>query len=261
MTGQLAKWSSRRVVEGVEHSDSDFSIDQLTSRRLDGFAMRIYDITRPISSGMPVYPGDPEVAVRVWLATARGDPVNVAVLTLGSHTGTHVDAPRHLRDDGLGLDRLPLDLLIGPAIVADVGAARRIDAAILRQTPALDLGAPPRLLLRAGRAASGPGGPEHPSLTEDAARLLLETDIRLLGVEAVSVDPPSALDLPVHRLLLGAGVILVENLDLSAVPAGEYELLCLPLAIRDGDGAPARAVLRGRDGGARRPGRRGGRAR
>jgi arylformamidase len=223
--------------------------------------MRIYDITRPIYPGMPVYPGDPEVAIRPWLGVARGDGVNVAILTLGSHTGTHVDAPRHVSDAGLSLDRLSLDLLIGPAIVADVGPARRIDAVVLRQTPALDLGAPPRLLLRAGAPAPAGDAAPHPSLTEDAARLLLETDIRLVGVEAPSVDPPSAQDLLVHRLLLEAGVIIVENLDLSAVPAGEYELVCLPLAIRNGDGAPARAALLAPDGTPRRRGHRAGRAR
>jgi arylformamidase len=103
------------------------------------------------------------------------------------------------------------------------------------------------LLLRTPREPATPV-PRHPTLTEGAARLLLGADVRLLGVEAPSVDAPSATGLPVHHLLLGAGVIIVENLDLSAVPHGDYELICLPLRVRDGDGAPARAVLIAPDG-------------
>jgi arylformamidase len=209
--------------------------------------MRMYDITQPIWHGMPVYPGDPAVEIQPWLDLERGDPVNVARLALGSHTGTHLDAPRHVTGGAPGVDRLALDVLVGPALVADVGAASPIDATTLRTAAGLCPGRCRRLLLRTPREPAAPV-PRHPTLTEGAARLLLEFDVRLLGVEAPSVDAPSATGLPVHRLLLGAGVILVENLDLSAVPPGDYELICLPLPIREGDGAPARAVLIAPDG-------------
>ncbi|MFB3817563.1 MAG: cyclase family protein [Candidatus Methylomirabilales bacterium] len=219
--------------------------------------MRIFDISRPLRAGMPVYPGDPEYAVQPWLSVSRGDPVNVSVLTLGSHTGTHLDAPRHLRDAGAGVDALPLEALLGPALVVDLGRVPCIDAPLLRRTALLDLGGHARLLLRTRALAGGSAGLEHPGLTPDAAALLVEAEVRLLGIEGLSVDPPGASDLAAHRLLLGAGVIIAEGLDLSAVPAGEYELACLPLRLCDGDGAPARAVLVAPDG-ARRPARRAG---
>lgn len=217
--------------------------------------MRIFDITRPVRPGMPVYPGDPEYTARPWLSVSRGDPVNVSVLTLGSHTGTHLDAPRHLQDAGPGVDALPLDALLGPALVVDLGRVPCIDAPLLRRTALLDLGGHARLLLRT--RALGPERLEHPSLTPDAGQLLVEAEVRLLGIEGFSVDPPDAADLAVHRLLLGAGVIIAEGLDLSAVPAGEYELACLPLRLCEGDGAPARVVLLAPDG-AGRPARRAG---
>jgi arylformamidase len=214
--------------------------------------MRIYDITHPIRSGMPVYPGDPVVEVQPWLHLTRGDPVNVARLALGSHTGTHVDAPRHVSGDGPGVDRLALDVLVGPALVAEIGAVPRIGAAALRAVAGIRPGRCRRLLLRTARESVAPV-PAHPTLTEGAARVLLDAGVRLLGVEASSVDAAPATGLPVHHLLLGAGVIIVESLDLSAVPPGGYELVCLPLPIRDGDGAPARAVLIAPDGRRRSP--------
>jgi arylformamidase len=223
--------------------------------------MRIYDVTRPLRAGMPVYPGDPECAVRPWLSVGRGDPVNVSVLTLGSHTGTHLDAPRHLQDAAAGVEALPLDALLGPALVVDLGRVPCIDAPLLRRTALLDLGGHARLLLRTRALTAGAEGLEHPCLTPDAAELLVEAEVRLLGIEGLSVDPPNADDLAVHRRLLGAGVIIAEGLDLSGVPAGEYELACLPLRLCEGDGAPARVVLVA-PGGVRRPARRtGGRRR
>jgi len=203
--------------------------------------MRFLDITTPIRSGMPVYPGDPPVAVAPHLAVSRGDPVNVSTLTLGSHTGTHLDAPRHLGAEGAAVDELPLALLLGPALVMDLGPVPAIEADALARSGRLDLGDLPRLLLKT--APAGSGASEHPPLTEDAARLLLDADVRLVGIEGLSVDAPSATELPVHRLLLGAGVLILEGLDLSAVAPGEYELVCLPLKLHGGDGAPVRAAL------------------
>jgi len=188
---------------------------------------------------MPVYPGDPEFVVRPWLAIRRGDPVNVARLSLGSHTGTHVDAPRHLQDGGAGVEGLPLEALLGPARVVDLGPVAGIDAGLLRRHGPGGLS---RLLLRTSPPPGGAGA-EHPGLTEDAAQLLVASGVLLLGVEGPSVDPPGASDLRVHRRLLGAGVVVVEGLDLSEVPAGAYWLVCLPLKLQDGDGAPARVVL------------------
>jgi len=214
--------------------------------------MRMYDITRPIHHAMPVYEGDPEVSIQPWLSTIRGAPANVSRLSLSSHTGTHVDAPAHLREGALGVDQLPLDVLIGPACLFHL-ATSSIDATSLR---GLELTAYRRVLFKC--RTTDPESQATPRrdfdwLMEDAARLLVDSGVRLVGVDALSVDSPQSSSLPVHHVLLNAGVVILEGLDLSAVPPGDYELLCLPLKIQHGDGAPARVVLRDMTGEARDP--------
>jgi arylformamidase len=207
-----------------------------------GHCMRYYDVTRPIHPGMSVYPSDPSVAVRRVSSIAAGAPANVSELRLGSHTGTHVDPPLHFRDGTPGVDELPLDLLIGPAYLYDLAVGDRIDVPHLA---GLDLALFPRVLFKTCRAndPSSVGA----GLTAQAARTLLAAGVRLVGLDSSSADPPSADDFPAHRILLSAGVIILEGLDLSLVPPGTYELLCLPLKIRAGDGAPARVALRASD--------------
>jgi arylformamidase len=202
-----------------------------------------YDVTRPIYAGMPVYDGDPEVVITPRFRIAAGDPVNVALLSFGSHTGTHVDAPRHFRDGAAGLDALALDALVGPARVCEPEPTPQIDAAHLR---AQDLSGVHRVLLKTPNSVRWRAEgffPDYTSLTPAAARLLVEAGIRLVGVDGPSVDPFGAADAPAHHILLDAGVVILEGLDLSAVPPGAYRLLCLPLKIREGDGAPARVLL------------------
>ena len=209
--------------------------------------MRIFDITLPIYPGMPVYEGDPEVSIRTWLSLEGGGAANVSLLRLGSHTGTHVDAPLHFRSDAPGVDRLPLDVLIGPARVYALGAADHIDVNSLR---GVDLGACPRVLFKtrnSARRREGRSSPDFVALAGDGACRLVEAGVQLVGLDGPSADPFSSTDFPVHHTLLDAGIIIVEGLDLYAVPPGDYELLCLPLKIRGGDGAPARVVLRERE--------------
>ncbi len=196
----------------------------------------LYDVTLPIRSGMAGYEGDPPVQIASHLSLASGDPVNVAALTLGSHAGTHVDAPRHLLQDGTGVDALSLSALVGPARVVDcVGVSRITPAQLAPESLATG-----RVLFKTCRASGDSAGTLSPELAERC----IQAGVRLVGVDGLSVDPGEAHDFPVHRLLLEAGVIILEGLDLSAVPAGLYELFCLPLKIQDGDGAPARVVLR-----------------
>lgn len=208
--------------------------------------MRLYDLTIPIADGMPVYPGDPAVSIRPHLALARGEPANVSRLSLGSHTGTHLDAPRHFLEGAGGVDRIPLELLLGPALVAALPAADQVDSASLA---GIDLAACPRLLLKTRNSAlPAPERlrPGYAALTAEAARLLVGAGIRLIGLDGPSADPADSQDFPAHRALLEAGVVILEGLELAAVPPGGYELLCLPLPLRDGDGAPARVILRSR---------------
>jgi arylformamidase len=208
--------------------------------------MRIYDVTLPIHSGMPVYEGDPEVSIQKWLSLDGGGAANVSLLQMGSHTGTHVDAPLHFRSAAPGVDRLPLDVLIGPARVYALAAADHIDAISLQ---GMDFGACPRVLFKTRNSArwhEERSATDFVALAGDGARFLVEAGIQLIGLDGPSADPFSSTDFPAHHTLLNAGVVIVEGLDLSAVPPGDYDLLCLPLKIRGGDGAPARVVLRER---------------
>jgi arylformamidase len=203
------------------------------------------DVSVPVRTGMIVYDGDPQVRVERVTEIARGDLANLSRMELGTHTGTHVDAPLHFADGGAGADRLPLDALIGPAVVADaLGAQGDIDAAALAA-----LGLPAgteRLLLRTRngdlweeRAFTR----DYVGVADDAARELVAMGVRLLGIDYLSIAP-SADPAPTHRVLLEAGVVIVEGLDLRKAPPGRYDLVCLPLRLEGADGAPARALLR-----------------
>ena len=203
--------------------------------------MKIYDISLAIYDGMPVYPGDPEVRLETVSSTEEGAGSNLTLLRFSTHTGTHVDAPRHFLEDGLPIDRLPLDILIGPVSVVEVQGNPEITRETLASIP---LRHPSRLLLKANPAPPGETfDTGYISLTEDAARYLVERGVVLVGIDALSIERLNGTG-NVHMVLLERGVVILEGIDLHAVPAGEYELICLPLRIRGGDGAPARAVLR-----------------
>jgi arylformamidase len=192
----------------------------------------IIDISRPIGPDTPVWPGDPPVLVEPVARVAAGDPADVSRLSLGTHTGTHVDPPAHFLPGGATVDALPLDVLVGPAVVADLTMAGPVDEAAL-DALALPAGVE-RVLLKTGRDTG--------SLTPGGARWLVDRRVLLVGADTLSIEPDTE-DYPVHRTLLGADVVIVEALDLSTVTPGSYQLVCLPLRIAGGDGAPARAVL------------------
>lgn len=201
--------------------------------------MRIHDITRPVAAGMPVWPGDPPCRVQ-WAASVADDGVNVAELSLSTHTGTHADAPYHVLGAGARAGELPLDAFVGPTWVADAPAgeigARWIEAHLPAGCE--------RILFCTGawtRDDAFPG--EWPALTPEAAVLLASRGVRLVGTDAPSPDALGAADLPVHRVLLGAGVAIVENLLLDGIEPGEYELMALPLRLAEADASPVRAIL------------------
>jgi arylformamidase len=186
---------------------------------------------------MAVYPGDPEVTLE-RVAAVDPDGYAVARLSLGTHTGTHLDPPAHFLAGGLTVDEAPLDLLIGPARVVSVLGVSGVSAEHL-----LRAGAPgaERVLLRTRDGGGGAAG-AHVHLEPAAAQALLEGGARLVGTDSFSVDPLT--DDAAHRILLGGGAWILERLELAGVPDGEYELLCLPLKVAGGDGAPARVLLR-----------------
>ena len=204
----------------------------------------ILDVSRPIFTGMPIYPRNPPVEIDPAKRIARGDSSNVSLLTLGSHTGTHVDAPLHMDDAGAGDDEVSLDAMIGPAVVIDLADdVRAIGAAHLADR----IGTHTRVLLRSRNsarfAATGVFEEDFSYLAPDGAALLVERGVKLVGVDALSVEQYHAGHHRSHDTLLRAGVAVVEGLALENVAPGEYQLVCLPLRIRGCDGAPARVVL------------------
>jgi arylformamidase len=208
--------------------------------------MVLYDISVSISPSLPCYPGDPPVRISPLPAPAEGEPFRITRLSFGSHTGTHIDAPAHLLADGRAVDEIPLTILIGPCLVVDLtGHDGEINAGLLRKLPLKGA----RRLLFHTRNSSLWEQPdfveEFTALTPAAATCLVELGVQLVGIDYLSVEH-SRTQGEVHRILLAAGVVILEGLNLAGVERGEYELICLPLKISGGDGAPCRAVLRGR---------------
>lgn len=206
---------------------------------------RVYDITVPLSSSLAVWPGDDPVRIERKEIPIRGGAVTVSNLMMGSHAGTHVDAPLHFIPGGVAIDALDPDLLIGRALVVeDFGAgnltSERFDA--LAIPPGVE-----RLLLHTRNSAFWAGSADtfhecFTGISEDGAQWLVRRGVRLVGIDYLSVGPFGD-GAGTHRVLLEAGVVVVEGLNLGGVPAGWYRLACLPLRIAGGDGAPARAVL------------------
>jgi arylformamidase len=204
------------------------------------YAAVIYDLSRPISDGMTVWPGDPPVTV-----TRASEPHEPAVsrLSLGSHVGTHVDPPAHFFPGAATADQLPLDALIGPAWLADVEGGRELTAQDLDAARIPD--GVTRLLLRTvnSRTPADVFDTRFVGLAAGAAAWVLNRDLRLIGIDGPSIEPFDAPGEPVHRALLGAGVVIIEGLALRHAPGGACELICLPLLLAGGDGAPARVVI------------------
>jgi arylformamidase len=203
----------------------------------------IRDISIALREGTPEWPGDTPFACRWASQIAKGESVNVSAVIGSPHVGTHADAPLHVRDGWPGSHELPLDAFLGPAAVVDVSTLSGvIEADALAFDPALQ---GQRLLLRTGRSIAGGQFPaEWPTLSEACVRELLGRGLRLLGVDAPSVDPRESKTLPVHHMLFSGNAYILENLDLRRVPQGSYELIALPQKLMALDAAPVRAVLR-----------------
>jgi len=207
---------------------------------------KIYDVTVPLSASVPTYPGDPRFDIEFTHRLAAGDPYNLTRFSLGAHAGTHVDAPYHFLADGATVDELPLEILMGKARVLEVPVRDRIRREDLE---ALDLRDDLRVLLKtrmSGQLRLPEFQEDFVHLTGDAAVYLAQAGLKLVGIDYLSVDRFGSADFEAHQALLGAGVVIVEGLDLSEVEPGEYDMACLPLRIVGADGAPARVVLRAR---------------
>lgn len=205
--------------------------------------MKIIDISAPLTNGLPTYPGDPEIRIEPALLLEKGDGATVSRITMGDHAGTHLDAPGHHLPGGAALDAVPLSLLMGRALVADLRGVPEIG---VRELESLPLTGEERLLMKTDNSLlwSRPGFQAgYVALSKEGASYLVRSGIRLVGIDYLSIERFGG-DGSVHRTLLENGVVILEGLDLSAVSAGVFELVCLPLRIPGGNGAPARAVLR-----------------
>jgi arylformamidase len=208
---------------------------------------RIFDVSLPIDERLLVWPGDPPIEIEPASRISKGDAANVSQLHLGSHTGTHIDPPFHFIDGAPTIEALPIDALVGEAFVADLtSASSRIGAADL-DSLGIDQNVS-RLLLKTKNSERWAMMPmEFPndftSLGTDGAEWIVERGIRLVGIDFLGIEARGAEGHPTHKTLLQQGVVIVEGLDLSQVDPGTYQLVCLPLRIVGGDGAPARAIL------------------
>ena len=209
----------------------------------------IYDVTVPVGNELPTWPGDPAVEIADWRSLSAGDGASVSVLSFGAHTGTHVDAPAHFIEGAAQVESLPLDVLIGEAQVIEVPDDMGIineEFVIANCTPETT-----RVLFKTRNSAFwSESEPEfHTDFTYldlNAAQRLVEQGIRLVGIDYLSIEKYDSTNHETHLALLSYGVVILEGLNLTDVPAGRYELICLPLRLRTtkGDGAPARVVLR-----------------
>jgi arylformamidase len=202
------------------------------------------DVSVPLRPGMVTFDGDPAVHLERTSALANGAVCNVSRLDFGVHSGTHVDAPAHFIDGAAGIESVPLDVLVGPALVVDASTARgQIDRDAIGRF-AIPEGTE-RVLFRANSALWNEPTfqPTFIALTGDGAEALIELGVRLVGNDYLSIAPfgnPT----PTHRALLDAGVTIVEGLDLRDIEPGWHDFVCLPLLIPGSDGGPARAMLR-----------------
>ena len=206
--------------------------------------MRRWDISMPMFEGMPAFPGDPPFSSALVRRLSAGEPYDLSRLTLGSHAGTHLDPPSHFRAGGPTVDALDLATLNGPCWVVDAGPST--EAVGTDRLGGVPSGAE-RVLLRTSNSARWARKLEffddYVGLSPEGAAWLVGRGVRLVGIDALSIERDPSDRFPVHRALLDRGVVILEGLLLDRVRPGRYALECLPLRIRAGDGAPARAVL------------------
>jgi arylformamidase len=203
------------------------------------------DISVPLYTGMAHWPDNPPVRIERMLDLSRGDAANVSKIELGAHTGTHMDAPRHFLADGAGIDEMPFDATIGSARVIRIEHPQAI---LPEELEAHHLQAGERVLFRTQNSErcwnTDQFFEDFVYISAAAAQLLADRQVRTIGVDYLSVGGYVYDGVETHRILLSAGIWLIEGLNLSAVEPGTYELVCLPLRIAGADGALARAILR-----------------
>jgi arylformamidase len=206
--------------------------------------MKLIDVSVPLDAKLPTYPRNLPFRLEAVQRIAKGDHSNVSAFHMGAHSGTHVDAPLHFFENGAATDALPLDMLIGRVRIVEVTSRKGVSADDLAGT---DLSEEVRVLLKTSNSRLW-GSPEfrtdYVGLTESGAKYLVDHGIKVVGIDYLSIEEFRKPGAPAHHLLLGAGVVVIEGLNLRDVEPGVYEMFCLPLAVVGSDGAPARVVLR-----------------
>lgn len=203
------------------------------------------DISVTIKPGMAHWPDNPAIKVDRMLDMNKGDVCNVSVLSFGSHTGTHMDAPLHFIKNGKGLDKMPLDATIGPARVIEI---KDKEAVKVEEIATQRIKAGERILFKTRNSTRSWKTDEFDKnfvyISKEAAAFLAKAKVMTVGIDYLSVGGFFKDGKETHDALLGAGIWVIEGLNLSKVKAGRYELNCLPIKVLNSDGAPARALLR-----------------
>jgi len=203
------------------------------------------DVTLPMHNGMVCWPGDANISIRRVVDMEKGATANVTAIAMGSHTGTHMDAPLHFVNRGLSIDQMPLDTTIGRARVIEIHDAESIK---IEELLPHHIHSGERIIFKTRNSLyawqAGKFVEDYVYVSEAAAEHLVERGVKVVGVDYLSVDSYGRGGGSAHKVLLGNGVWIIEGLDLSQVSAGEYELVCLPLRLKGVDGSPARALLR-----------------
>jgi len=205
----------------------------------------ILDVTVPITNSMPVWPGDPQVRLspKSHLSRDKSHTVKLTAIEMGSHTGTHVDAPYHFVEGGKRLHEIPLEQLTGKATVLEIAGVRSIGLGDLEH---LKWDGIERVLFKTDNSKHWQDGKfyeEFIYLEPDGAEFLVQRGIQLVGIDYLSIDKFKSEKHPTHFALLTRDIVILEGLNLSKVPAGEYTLFALPLNLQDADGAPSRVIL------------------
>ena len=208
--------------------------------------MKIFDISIPIHPQLPVWPGDPQVVLERYRQLSEGDASTDSRLACSVHCGTHVDAPAHFVENGATVEQLPLDMLIGSATVAEFPEIDRITPDLLETQKLVPK--TKRLLLKTKNSElwKNPDhefNPDFVALSSESASWMVNNGIKLVGIDYLSIQLFKDAEPLTHRILLEAGVIIIEGLNLREVQTGVYQLICLPIKLAGSDGAPARAIL------------------
>lgn len=202
--------------------------------------MKLHDISRTLRPGVPVWPGDMPFTHTYASLIERGDEVNLSRIGMSMHCGTHIDAPRHFLKNGYYTSDIALEALVGLAVLIEP----RVVNGLIQPDELSKIGKYERVLLKTNswNEALGYSKPDFAAISTDAALKLVKNEVKVVGIDTPSIATFSD-SVPVHEILLSAGIAIIENLDFGSISAGEYELVCLPLKIAEAEGAPARVIL------------------